>query len=245
MSELAIDDQDANVISIDSESSSSLWEQWWLLRDNPSRNALFIHYGIWLRKIVGNIMLRHKYPLAEWGDYIHLGSIGLFFAIENYEPKKNSNFESYAYLCIKGKILKGLSNYTSESRKINNSYSTSRIDDSDDELDTLGNVVNAVVGLALGYFLESGIRDDDIHESDPLNIYQNREESEFLRSLIKQLPEKEQFIIVSHYVHYMSFKEIGELLALSSVRVSQLHHQALKRLRKIYEQPINLQTSSC
>ncbi len=238
MSELAIDNGDVNVIPIESEPSSSLWEQWWLLRDDPSRNTLFIHYGVWLRKIVGNIMLRHRYPLAEWGDYIHLGSIGLFFAIENYDPKKNTSFESYAYLCIKGNILKGLSHYTSESGKIGSSYSASRIDDSDDESDALSNVVNAVVGLALGYFLESGIRDENIHESDPLYIYQNREESELLRGLVGQLPQKEQFIIVSHYLHYMSFKEIGELLSLSSVRVSQLHHQALKRLRKIYEQPI-------
>jgi RNA polymerase sigma factor FliA len=239
MSELAIDGEDLAAALLDESASSLLWEQWWRLRDDSSRNSLFIFYGVWLRKVVGNIMLRHKYPLAEWGDYIHLGSLGLFFAIEKYDPRQNTSFESYAYLCIKGRILKGLSSYTSESKKNASAYFASRIDDGDEESDTLSSVVNAVVGLALGYFLESGIRDEDIHESDPLFIYQNREESQFLRSLVERLPEKERFIIVSHYLHYINFKEIGELLSLSAVRVSQLHHQALKRLRKIYEQSLS------
>lgn len=240
MSELAIDNDEVNVALLNGEPSSPLWEEWWRLRNEPARNALFIHYSIWLRKITGSIMLRYQYPLAEWGDYIHLASLGLFFAIEKYEPQQNTNFESYAYLCIKGQVLNGLSNYTSESSKaMSNSSPVSRLDDYEDETDALANVVNAVVGLALGYFLESGVHDDDIHESDPLYIYQNRQESDLLRSLIKQLPEKEKFIIVSHYLHHMSFKEIGELISLSSVRVSQLHHQALKRLRKIYEQSID------
>ncbi len=239
MSDLAIDKEGSDAIPHNESAPTSLWEQWWRLRDDQSRNALFFHYGVWLRKVVGNIMLRHKYPLAEWGDYIHLGSLGLFFAIEKYEPRQNTSFENYAYLCIKGKILKGLSNYTSESKKNSSSYSALRIDDADDESDMLSNVVNAVVGLALGYFLESGIRDDDINENDPLYIYQSREESEILRGLVRNLPEREKFIIVSHYLHHISFKEIGELLSLTQVRVSQLHHQALKRLRKIYEQSLN------
>lgn len=240
MSELAINnDDEIDVTAPDRESSSVLWEAWRQLRNESARNALFIHYSSWLRKITGSIMLRYPYPLAEWGDYIHLASLGLFFAIEKYEPHQNANFESYAYFCVKGQVLNGLSNYTSESRKIaGNSSSLNRLDDHEDEGDALVNVVNAVVGLALGYFLESGVHDDDIHESDPLYIYQNRQESAFLRRLITQLPEKESFIIVSHYLHYMSFKEIAELISLSSVRVSQLHHQALKRLRKIYEQAI-------
>lgn len=237
MSEPVIDNHEVGAALLNDDPSASLWEAWWRLRNEPARNALFIHYSIWLRKITGSIMLRYQYPLAEWGDYIHLASLGLFFAIEKYEPQQNTNFESYAYLCIKGQVLNGLSNFTSESRKvISNSSSSARLDEHDDESDALTNVVNAVVGLALGYFLESGVHDEDIHESDPLYIYQNRQESDFLRSLIKQLPEKESFIIVSHYLHHMSFKEIGGLISLSSVRVSQLHHQALKRLRKIYEQ---------
>ena len=239
MSELAVDSNDIDKAPLSAEPSSLLWETWWRSRDNVTRNALFIHYSIWLRKITGSIMLRYQYPLAEWGDYIHLASLGLFFAIEKYEPKQNATFESYAYLCIKGQILNGLSNYTSESRKVMcSTYSTSRLEENEDESDTLSNVVNAVVGLALGHFLESGVHDEDTHASDPLNIYQNQQESAFLRALVMQLPEKEQFIIVGHYLHHMSFKEIGELISLSSVRISQLHHQALKRLRKIYEQSV-------
>lgn len=211
-----------------------LWEAWRQLHDNASRNALFIYYSTWLRKVTGNLMLRYHYPLAEWGDYIHFASIGLFSAIEKYEPLLNDNFENYAYLCVKGQVLNGLSNYTSESKKSSYTYHD-RIEDCDDEIDSLTNVVNAVVGLALGYFLESGVHDENVYETDPLHIYQNEQESSLLTDLVNQLPDREKFIIISHYLHHISFKEIAELTSLSSVRVSQLHHQALKRLRKFYE----------
>lgn len=215
--------------------ANDLWLAWRQLQDNTSRNMLFMYYSPWLRKVTGNIMLRYHYPLAEWGDYIHFASLGLFAAIEKYDPSLNTNFENYAYLCVKGQILNGLSNYTSESKKGTYGAHHDRIEEYDEDLDALTGVVNAVVGLALGYFLESGVHDNNIYESDPLSIYQNQQENSFLMTLVEQLPEREKFIIISYYLHHISFKEIAELSQLSTVRVSQLHHQALKRLRKLYE----------
>lgn len=218
----------------------ALWQSWWQLGDDPSRNALFMYYSTWLRKVTGNLMLRYHYPLAEWGDYIHLASLGLFSAIEKYQPQQNTNFESYAYLCVKGQILNGLSNYTSESKKVyNGTLVSNRIEEYDEDSDPLSGVVSAVVGLALGYFLESGIHDENIHESDPLHVYQNEQESGLLKGLVNQLPEREQFVVISHYLHHINFKEIAELMSISTARVSQLHNQALKRLRKMYEESID------
>ena len=240
MSDALIDNEDDETDIPLLSPAPALWQTWWQLQDGPSRNALFMYYSTWLRKVTGNIMLRYHYPLAEWGDYIHLASIGLFTAIERYKPHQNTLFESYAYLCVKGQILNGLSNYTSESKKsFGNTFPSHRIEEYDEDSDPLSGVVNAVVGLALGYFLESGIHDESMHESDPLHVYQNEQESGVLRELVDQLPEREKFVIINHYLHQINFKEIAELLSMSTVRVSQLHHQALKRLRKIYEETVD------
>ena len=39
-------------------------------------------------------------------DLKQVGMIGLMKAIEKYKPSSNTKFTSYAYLCIKGEILK-------------------------------------------------------------------------------------------------------------------------------------------
>jgi len=52
-----------------------------------------------------------------------------------------------------------------------------------------------------------------------------------LSTQISKLPEREKLIIALYYQDELSFKEIGKVLAISESRVSQLHSQALARLR--------------
>ena len=48
---------------------------------------------------------------------------------------------------------------------------------------------------------------------------------------INELPEKEKMVIVLYYHEDLTFKEIGEVLAVSESRISQLHTKANLRLR--------------
>jgi RNA polymerase sigma factor for flagellar operon FliA len=48
---------------------------------------------------------------------------------------------------------------------------------------------------------------------------------------IQELPDKEQKILVLYYYEELTLKEIGEVLAVTESRVSQLHTKAILRLR--------------
>jgi RNA polymerase sigma factor for flagellar operon FliA len=48
---------------------------------------------------------------------------------------------------------------------------------------------------------------------------------------IHRLPERERVIIRLYYVESQSLKSIGQALAISESRTSQLRHRAIRRLR--------------
>jgi len=59
-------------------------------------------------------------------------------------------------------------------------------------------------------------------------------ESDFqgaLATQIEQLPEKEKLVMALYYDEELNLKEIGEVLEVSESRVSQIHSQAIKRLK--------------
>lgn len=52
-----------------------------------------------------------------------------------------------------------------------------------------------------------------------------------LTGVLERLPDKERLVVTLHYYEEFSFKEIAEILELSSSRISQLHTKAIYRLR--------------
>ena len=84
-----------------------------------------------------------------------------------------------------------------------------------------------------------------VHDNDPLRAGETieddrpgpevlaleRVEHTALWSVVETLPEREQFVVERYYVHEEPFRVIGKALGVSESRVSQLHGQALKRLR--------------
>ena len=48
---------------------------------------------------------------------------------------------------------------------------------------------------------------------------------------IKVLPEREQMVMSLYYEEELNLKEIGAVLGVTESRVSQLHSQAVARLR--------------
>lgn len=48
---------------------------------------------------------------------------------------------------------------------------------------------------------------------------------------IEALPEREKLVLTLYYQEELNLKEIGAVLEVGESRVSQLHSQAIKRLR--------------
>jgi RNA polymerase sigma factor for flagellar operon FliA len=66
---------------------------------------------------------------------------------------------------------------------------------------------------------------------NPEVIVEKDEIKKVIVQAISELPEKEKKVLVLYYYEDLTLKEIGEVLAVTESRVSQLHTKAIMRLR--------------
>jgi RNA polymerase sigma factor for flagellar operon FliA len=65
----------------------------------------------------------------------------------------------------------------------------------------------------------------------PLSILEESNMKESIAKVIDGLPEKEKLVLSLYYWEEMTMKEIGKVLNITEGRVSQLHNQALLRIK--------------
>jgi RNA polymerase sigma factor for flagellar operon FliA len=66
---------------------------------------------------------------------------------------------------------------------------------------------------------------------DPFDLCYRREQRDLLNRALARLPERERLIVTLYYQHDLTMKEIAARLAVDESRVSQLHSEALQRLK--------------
>ena len=83
---------------------------------------------------------------------------------------------------------------------------------------------------------------DSISSSNPLqspsNSFIQKDVRENLVKVLSELRANERKIIMLYYFEDLSYKEIGEKLSLTESRISQLHTQAIRKLRKEFSNEI-------
>jgi len=77
---------------------------------------------------------------------------------------------------------------------------------------------------------DSDAQDGEVDDT-PLQQLQAGDYRQALVQAIQDLPEREQLLMSLYYDEELNLKEIGLVLGVSESRVSQLHGQALARLR--------------
>jgi RNA polymerase sigma factor for flagellar operon FliA len=68
-------------------------------------------------------------------------------------------------------------------------------------------------------------------EGNPLALLEDRRMRVALVEAIKNLPEREQYVMSMYYEQDMNLKEIAAVLGVTESRVCQLHSQSIARLR--------------
>jgi RNA polymerase sigma factor for flagellar operon FliA len=68
-------------------------------------------------------------------------------------------------------------------------------------------------------------------DDDAMTLTRLKELQEALARAIEQLPEKEKLVISLYYIEELTMKETGKVLNITESRVSQIHSQAILRLR--------------
>jgi RNA polymerase sigma factor for flagellar operon FliA len=177
-------------------------------------------------------------PSVEVDDLIQAGMIGLFDAISRYEETHGAQFETYAVLRIRGAMLDELRNSDwlprstrQNMRKIETAMKIS-LSDYQDLLGDSG-------GHQLVYYEDFKGEDDDgsfldrysIDDDDPLRALLETDFRQAVINAIDNLPPREKILMGLYYEEELNLKEIGAVMGVSESRVSQLHTQAVARLR--------------
>jgi RNA polymerase sigma factor FliA len=68
-------------------------------------------------------------------------------------------------------------------------------------------------------------------DQDPLEVLNLQDLKKALTLAIAELPEKERLVLSLYYYEELTMKEVGKVLNLTESRISQLHTQAVLRLR--------------
>jgi RNA polymerase sigma factor for flagellar operon FliA len=224
----------------------------------PSREELILKYLPYVKRIVNRIAI-HLPPNVDTEDLMNVGVIGLIQAIDRYDDSRENKFTTYAAFRIRGAVLSELRSRDflsrSNRKKIRELERTvlkleQRFDrEVDDEevaadmeidLDELYRIkqmssISFISFEELGYSsardkqkLARGLMDND---EDILARAGMKELQTGMAEAIDELPEKEKLVLSLYYSDELTMKETGEVIGVTESRVSQLHSQAIIRLR--------------
>lgn len=195
--------------------------------------------------------LPHHVELAE---LMSAGSLGLIEALEKFRPDMGIKFETYAENRIKGAMLdelrrldwftRGLRHRV---RVLENSIKkteqltghTPSIQDlqamtgfSAREVEQGLEALQNQVCISLEAIEESLLRSQDGQEGDPFFHALKQELIDKLAQLIDELTPREQMVLSLYYADELNMREAAMVMDITEGRVSQLHSQALAKLRK-------------
>ena len=215
------------------------------------------HMGM-VKKIAG--VMKSRLPASvELDDLIQAGTIGLWEAAKTYDTSHNATFETYANQRVRGAMLDELrgSDWAPRSLRSNMRNVEAAISKTAQRLGR--EPKESEVAVALGMPMEEyqAILDDcaghqivyledlaggdegsaflDRHkvgeEADPLSLMLSDGFRAELIQAIESLPERERMVMALYYEQELNLKEIGAVLGVTEARVSQIHTQAVARIR--------------
>ena len=204
-----------------------------------------------VKKIAYHLLSRLP-STVQLEDLLQVGMMGLIEAIERYDEQKAACFDTFAGIRIRGAMLDELrrTNWMPRSvhqhmRQISEAIKvvenrTGRSAHTEEIAGQLNMTIDqyhqfAQSAVAADLVSIDELTDDSIpttRESDnPSAQVQKTDMVSHIAQAIQRFPEKEQLVLSLYYNEMLNFKEIGQVLNVTEARVSQLHSQAIARLK--------------
>ncbi len=249
-----------NIKRLSEEELTVLWEKYFRNKsDKEARDTLIVQYIYLIRYVVGRVKVTLPATVSI-EDIAGYGVEGLINAIERYSPQKNTRFETYALIRIRGAILdkirsedflprsvrkklKDIKHAQEELKQQLGRMPTTKevAEHIDMEPDKVTQLLSEDTTMTSIYDKRGNTDDsveiiDTIQDTNKLNPQEQMEEKNVKQELEKalhRLPERERVIMVLYYQENMTLKEIGGTINMSESRVCQLHAQAIMKLKNI------------
>ena len=214
-------------------------------------------YSQLVKRIAHQMMTKLPYSV-QIDDIIQAGMMGLLDAASRYNEFHGAQFETYATQRIRGSMLDELRaadwlprSLRRDMRRIEVAIShlqqkLGRAPNETEIAEELGmplaeyqHMLQESRGAQLVYYEDLHDEDHDdfferfefSNDADPMDLLQDGRFKAELIKAIESLPERERIMMGMIYEQDMNLREIGEVMGVSESRVSQLHSQAVARLR--------------
>ncbi|RUO77059.1 RNA polymerase sigma factor FliA [Idiomarina seosinensis] len=213
------------------------------------------HTGL-VKRIAHHMMARLP-ASVQIDDLIQSGMIGLLEAARNFDNSKGASFETFAGIRIRGAMLDEIRRGDWAPRSVHRNHRrvleairqvendtgrdakdaevAERLEMPLDEYYAILRDVNSgrIIGLEDLGVSEDAIIPEQVTGTnyEPQRDVENNAFHRALAETISSLPEREALVLSLYYDEELNLKEIGEVLSVSESRVSQIHSQAMLRLK--------------
>ena len=227
---------------------------------NSTRDQLVLEFAPLIKYIAQKIAARLPANI-ELDDLISSGVIGLMDAMEKYDASRDNKFKTYAEFRIRGAILDELRAqdwvprsvrekakilercYSKIEQKVGRQAKDEEVCEelgiTQGEYHELLNQVRSVSLLSyddIAHFSKADKRalhggSEGSKAPTPFNEINVAYLKRMIAEAIQDLPEKQRLVLSLYYYEDLNLKEIGRVLDVTESRVSQLHTQAIIRLK--------------
>jgi len=218
-------------------------------------DKLIIEFLPMVHRIVRQVVSFLRPPLSN-EDLVSAGTIGLVKAARDFDPSRDAEFKTYAYIRVRGAVLDELRSWSFTPAAVKKQLGRARQlarqiiqqtgrEPSDEELaKELGISVEKMHKLfedarARHFLSIHGMSDEAptlgstlaaAGTKGPGDRLEHAELVAELTNQIQQLPTKQRRIIILYYHKELTMKQVAQVLKITESRVSQLHASALFKL---------------
>lgn len=224
------------------------------------KNLIIAEYAPLIKFIAQKISMRLPANI-ELDDLISSGVIGLMDAIDKYDETRENKFKTYAEFRIRGSILDELRAQDWVPRSIRDKAKAldraaskleailGRIPEDEEVAEHMGitmedfyemkNQAKPVSVLSIDEQASYSAGDkkslmnlvDGLKGQNPYFQVNAKKVKKTIAKCIETLPERQRLVLSLYYYEDLNLKEIGGILKVTESRVSQLHAQAVNKLK--------------
>ncbi|MGE4293498.1 MAG: FliA/WhiG family RNA polymerase sigma factor [Desulfovibrio sp.] len=238
----------------DLETGRVAWDDF----DPKQQEAVVRHFAPKIRILA--LRLKSKLPQSvELSELISAGSVGLLDALKKFDPTLGIKFDTYSENRIKGAMLDELRRMDWFSRglrqKVKSLEEAMRQIEHETGAQATASQLEERTGLStkdvqqglealqnqlcisLDAFQENLVGGRNaLGENEPYQSAAFQEMVDKVAFLIEELTPREKLVISLYYGEELNMKETAEVMDITEGRVSQLHSQALLKLRTKYRE---------